>query len=63
LLLGGDGMVKVPAKQVTLQHLLFGDDVVTLGTAALLVSGDAAAKKLTLNLVGADLAVQTFEIP
>jgi hypothetical protein len=63
LLLGGDGMVKLAAKQVTMQHLLRSDDVVTLGTSALLVTGDGTAKKLTLNLVGADLAVQAFEIP
>ena len=63
LVLGGDGMVKVPAKQVTMQHLLRSDDVVSLGTSALLVTGDGTAKKLTLNLVGADLTAQAFEIP
>jgi hypothetical protein len=63
LVLGGDGMVKLPAAPVTMQHLPRGDDVVTLGGRALLVTGDAAAKKLTLHLIGADLMAQVVEIP
>jgi hypothetical protein len=63
LVLGADGMVKVMPKLVTERHLLRSDDVVTLGAHALLVTGDAAAKKLALNLIGADLAVQVVEIP
>jgi hypothetical protein len=63
LVLGADGMVKVMPKLVTERHLLRSDDVVTLGAHALLVTGDAVAKKLALNLVGADLAVQIVEIP
>jgi hypothetical protein len=38
-------------------------DVVTLGTSALLVTADGAAKKLTLSLISADLSVQVVEIP
>lgn len=63
LVLGGDGMVKVMPKLVTERHLLRSDDVVTLGTSALLVTADGAAKKLTLNLISADLSVQVVEIP
>lgn len=63
LLLGGDGAVKVMAKQLTTHHLLRGDDVVTLGSQALFVSGDGTAKKLTLNLVGADLTLTSLDLP
>ena len=63
LVLGGDGLVKQAAKQISALHLLRSDDVVTVGSQALLVTGDGSAKKLTLNLIGADLALQAVEIP
>jgi hypothetical protein len=63
LVLGADGTVKTMPKLVTARHLLRSDDLVSLGAHALLVTGDAAAKKLALNLIGADLAVQVVEIP
>lgn len=63
LVLGADGVVSVMPKQVSERHVLRGDDVVQLGTQALLVTGDGAAKKLTLNFVGADLALQAVDIP
>lgn len=63
LLLGGDGMVKVAPKQVTQHHLLRGDDLVTLGSQALLVTGDGTAKKLTLHLIGADLTPMSVDLP
>lgn len=63
LLLAGDGTVKVMPKQVTQHHLLRGDDVVTLGAQALLVTGDGTAKKLTLNLIGADLTPMSVDLP
>jgi hypothetical protein len=63
LLLGTDGMVKVTPKQVTQRHLSRGDDLVSLGAQAVFVWGDGASKKLTLNLVGADLALTTVDLP
>jgi hypothetical protein len=63
LVLGGDGMVKVPAKALGTHHLLRSDDVVTLGSQALLVTGDGTGKHITLNLIGQDLSVQSVEIP
>jgi len=63
LLLGGDGSVKLMPKLVTMLHLSRGDDLVTLGAASLFVSGDAVAKKLTLNLIGADLGLTAVDLP
>jgi hypothetical protein len=63
LVLGGDGMVKVMPKQLGMQHLSRGDDVVPLGSQALFVSGNTASKKLALNLVSADLTLTTVDIP
>jgi hypothetical protein len=63
LVLGTDGMLKVMPKQVSLHHLLRGDDLVSLGAQAVFVSGDGAAKKLTLNLLGADLTVTAVDLP
>jgi hypothetical protein len=63
LLLGTDGVVKVMPKQITQRHLSRGDDLVALGAQALFVSGDGTSKKLTLNLVGADLAVTSVDLP
>jgi hypothetical protein len=63
LLLGGDGVVKVMPKPVTMLHLSRGDDLVTLGAQALFVSGDGTAKKLTLNLVAADLTATAVDLP
>jgi hypothetical protein len=63
LVLGTDGVVKVMPKQVSLHHLLRGDDLVSLGAQALFVSGQSAGKKLTLNLLGADLTVTAVDLP
>ena len=63
LLLGGDGSVKVMPKLVTMLHLSRGDDLVTLGSSSLFVSGDGVAKKLTLNLVGSDLGLTAVDLP
>jgi hypothetical protein len=63
LVLGADGLVKVAPKLLGQQHLSRGDDVVPLGARAAFVSGSAASKKLSLNLIGADLALETIEIP
>lgn len=63
LVLGADGMVKQAAKQLSQHHLSRADDVVGLGAQALYVTGDGAAKKLTLNLIGADLAVTSVDLP
>ena len=63
LVLGADGLVKVMPKLVTERRLLRGDDVVTLGQSALLVTGSGTERQLTLHLVGADLSVQSVEIP
>jgi hypothetical protein len=63
LVLGTDGVVKVMPKQVSDHHLLRGDDLVSLGAQALFVSGDGASKKLTLNLLGADLALTAVDLP
>jgi len=63
LVLGTDGTVKVMPKKVSDHHLLRGDDLVSLGAQAVFVSGDGTAKKLTLNLLGADLTVTAVELP
>jgi hypothetical protein len=63
LVLGGDGSVKAMPKQLGQNHLSRADDVVGLGGQALFVSGDGAAKKLVLNLVGADLTTTSVELP
>ncbi len=63
LVLGADGVVKVTPKQIAQRHLLRGDDMVSVGARALFVSGSAATKKLSLNFIGADLALETVEIP
>jgi hypothetical protein len=63
LLLGGDGIVKVMPKPLTMLHLSRGDDLVTLGAQSLFVSGDGTAKKLTLNLIGADLTLNAVDLP
>jgi hypothetical protein len=63
LLLGGDGTVKVMPKAVTMLHLSRGDDLVTLGAQSLFVSGDGTTKKLTLNLIGADLTLSAVDLP
>ncbi|HEX2876732.1 MAG TPA: hypothetical protein VHP33_36020 [Polyangiaceae bacterium] len=63
LVLGNDGVVKVMPKQIGTRHLLRGDDLVSLGEHALFVSGDGTNKKLTLNLVGADLALTAVDLP
>ena len=63
LVLGNDGVVKVMPKQIGTRHLLRGDDLVSLGPQALFVSGDGTNKKLTLNLVGADLTLTSVDLP
>jgi hypothetical protein len=63
LLLGADGTVKVAAKALGQHHLSRADDVVGLGGQALFVSGDGTAKKLVLNLVGADLSLTSVDLP
>lgn len=63
LVVGADGSVQVMAKHLSDQHLSRGDDVVGLGANALFVSGDGAAKKLTLNLIGADLSLTSVDLP
>jgi len=63
LVLGTDGVVKVMPKPVSERHLLRGDDLVSLGAQAAFVSGQGASKKLTLNLVGSDLAVTAVDLP
>ncbi|MDF3066077.1 MAG: hypothetical protein K0R38_1678 [Polyangiaceae bacterium] len=63
LVVGADGTVQVMAKHLSDQHLSRGDDVVGLGANALFVSGDGAAKKLTLNLIGADLSLTSVDLP
>jgi hypothetical protein len=63
LVLGNDGAVKVMAKQVSEHHLLRGDDLVPLGAQAVFVSGQGASKKLTLNLLAADLTVTVVDLP
>lgn len=63
LVLGADGAVKVTPKQLSMRHLPRGDDMVSLGARALFVSGSASTKKLTLNLIGADLSLEAVEIP
>lgn len=63
LVLGNDGMVKVMPKQLGTRHLLRGDDLVSLGAQALFVSGDGTNKKLTLNLIGADLTLTAVDLP
>ncbi len=63
LVLGNDGVVKVMPKQVTQQHLLRSDDLISLGAQAAFVSGDGAAKQLTLNLIGADLTLTLVALP
>jgi hypothetical protein len=63
LVLGTDGVVKVMPKPVSDRHLLRGDDLVSLGAQAVFVSGQGASKKLTLNLVGPDLAVTAVDLP
>lgn len=63
LVVGADGLVKVPSKALSQRHLPRGDDLVSLGTRALFVSGSASTKTLTLNLIGADLALEVVEIP
>jgi hypothetical protein len=63
LVLGGDGKVKLEAKQLGTAHLSRSDDVVTLGEHALFVSGSGSGKKLTLNLIGADLSLTSVDLP
>ncbi len=63
LTLGTDGVVKVMPKQLSQHHLHRGDELVSLGAQALYVSGDATAKKLTLNLIGADLTLTAVDLP
>jgi hypothetical protein len=63
LLLGADGNVVATPKLIAERHLSRGDDMVTVGARALFVSGSAASKKLTLNFIGADLTLETVEIP
>ncbi len=63
LALGTDGVVKVMPKPLSQHHLHRGDDLVSLGAQALYVSGDGAAKKLTLNLIGADLTLIAVDLP
>jgi hypothetical protein len=63
LVLGNDGVVKVMPKQIGTRHLLRGDDLVSLGAQALFVSGDGTNKKLTLNLVSADLTLTAVDLP
>lgn len=63
LVLGNDGVIKVMPKQVSDRHLLRGDDLVSLGAHALFVSGDGVGKKLTLNLLGADLTLTAVDLP
>jgi hypothetical protein len=50
-------------KKVSDRHLLRGDDLVSLGGQAVFVSGDGTAKKLTLNLVAADLTSTSVDLP
>jgi hypothetical protein len=63
LLLSGDGSVKLAPQQLTTRHLSRSDDAVSLGAKALFVSGDGTAKKLSLQFVGADLALTTIDLP
>lgn len=63
LVLGGDGKVKLEEKPLAMHHLSRSDDVVSLGEQALFVSGSGSAKKLTLNLVGADLSLTSVDLP
>jgi hypothetical protein len=63
LVLAGDGSVKVMPKPLGQHHLSRADDVVGLGSQALFVSGDGAARKLVLNLISADLTATTVELP
>jgi len=63
LVLGNDGVVKVMPKQIGTRHLLRSDDMVSLGAQALFVSGDGTNKKLTLNLIGADLTLTVVDLP
>lgn len=63
LLLGNDGVVKLMPQALTQHHLLRGDDLVSLGAQAAFVSGDGTAKKLTLNLIGADLSLTAVDLP
>ena len=63
LLVGADGVVKLPSKMLSQRHLPRGDDLVSLGSRALYVSGSASSKRLTLNLIGADLNLEVVEIP
>lgn len=63
LVLGADGMVKVMPKQLSTRHLSRSDDVVGVGGQALVVSGDGAAKKLTLQLISADLTLTSVDLP
>jgi len=63
LLLAADGTVKVMPKQLGTRHLSRSDDAVTLGTQALFVSGSGSTKKLTLNLVAADLTLTAVDLP
>lgn len=61
LVVGADGLVKVMPKAIGQMHLSRADDVVSLGSQALHVSGDGT--KLTLNLIGADLSLTSVELP
>jgi hypothetical protein len=63
LTLGTDGVVKAMPTQLSQHHLHRGDDLVSLGAQALYVSGDGTAKKLTLNLIGADLTLTAVDLP
>jgi len=63
LVLAADGSVKVMPKQLGTHHLSRSDDAVTLGGQALFVSGTGASKKLTLNLVSADLTLTSVDLP
>ncbi len=62
LVLGADGSVKVPAKKLLDRHIVRGDDLVTVGERALLVTGHAAPRKLTLHLVGRDLTTEAVDL-
>jgi hypothetical protein len=63
LILGADGAIKQAPQQLGTHHLSRGDDVVALGNRALFVSGAGATKKLTLNLVSADLTLTAIDLP